>query len=352
MEYSNTEQLRLNWLKVLELVLNGGTCMVTYQQFPLKYNKKLNEITSFEKLLSWFKEELVHFLEIGMKTCTLIDSCLYRHNSIPFFSSTMDDCVEKGQDAGKMGTKYRFSSINNSGMANVVDSLIAINEMVFEKHMVTLEELRDILINNFRNKGYIMAYAKNKCQKFGNDEEFSNSLMDELVNLAIKTVEGKENSRGSIFQIGMYSVNYHASMGKLTGASADGRLSGMALANGMGPVQGADREGPTAVMNSVTVHDHTHLANGIVLDLKFSPSFFRDRIYRGAFRSLVKTYFKKGGQEVQFNVVDRQSLIEAQKNPDEFYNLIVRVSGFSAYFVTLDKTLQDEIINRTEYGHL
>jgi formate C-acetyltransferase len=158
------------------------------------------------------------------------------------------------------------------------------------------------------------------------------------------------NPFGQSFQAGLYSVNHHAAMGELTSALPSGRRAGKALANALAPCQGADILGPTAVIRSALSVDHSKCGNGMVLDLKFTPQFFRSETHKEGIKALIKTYFKEGGMEIQFNVVNKETLLEAQNKPEEHRNLIVRVSGYSAYFVYLDKTLQDEIIARTEYG--
>jgi len=349
-EFSNTEQLRLNWLKVLEFVLNDGYCPVRERNYPLSRHVPLEEITSFEQLKERFKEELAYYIDFGTRACNLIDSVFHKYYPSQMLSITIDDCIGRGEDVGLRGAKYCYSTFNNVGMANVVDSLMAIEKIVFEDKRVTLPELAEILRNNFEGQDLLRAYATHKCQKFGNDLDAPDALMKELVDFACTRQNATPNSRGAHFNAGMYSVDHHARMGTRTGASADGRLSGVALANGFAPCQGADQDSPTAVVNSMTKMDHTMFVNGMVLDLKFNASFLQDQLHRQMFHGLVETYFEQGGMEIQFNVVDRETLLDAQKHPENYPNLVVRVSGFSAYFVLLYKELQDDIIARTQYG--
>jgi formate C-acetyltransferase len=200
-------------------------------------------------------------------------------------------------------------------------------------------------------KGYndIYTYVRTRCGKFGNEDGETDAFMADIVNLASDTINTIPNGRGFHFRAGFYSVKWHAGMGVCTGALPDGRKAKKSLANGYCPVQGADSQGPTAVINALTRRDHRKFANGMVLDLKFNPAFFKNPVHRLMLRPLVDTYFKQGGMELQINVVSRKTLLAAQKDPQKYRNLIVRVSGFSAYFTTLDKTLQTEIIERTEY---
>lgn len=330
-------------------MLNNGRCRITGESFPLSKPQALDDIRNFEDFLSWYKEELVHFLHIGIETCNLVDSAYFKDHPSPLLSLTMEGCIENAQDAAGGGTKYNFSSINNCGMANIVDSLVAIRQIVFEKKMVKLSQLNHVLECDFSGFENIRAYVLNKCLKFGNDLDEPDNLMIELTDLAVQTITQAANFRGAHYQAGMYSVNHHAAMGSMTGATPDGRLARTSLVNALCPVQGADTSGPTAVIRSVSRCDHTRFSNGVVLDLKFSPSFFLEDTGKRIFKCMVEACFIQGCMEMQFNVVDKSTLLAAKEHPDAYRNLIVRVSGFSAYFVTLDTVLQDEIIARTLY---
>jgi formate C-acetyltransferase len=234
-------------------------------------------------------------------------------------------------------------------MADTVDSLAAIKEIVFEKKLADLSTFARALGCDFEGYEELQAYAQNNCPKYGNDIPEIDRYMKELVNLFCTLVHSQKNSRGSYYQVGLYTVSDHSIIGKLTGALPDGRKKGVSLANAVAPVQGMDINGPTAVINSALSFDHRQAANGLVLDLKFNPSFFNKESHRRMLRTMIEAYFAQGGMEIQFNVVSRETLLEAREDPQKYRNLVVRVSGFSAYFVMLDKTLQDEIIRRTEY---
>ena len=186
--------------------------------------------------------------------------------------------------------------------------------------------------------------------KYGNNIAEVDIYMKKLVEAFEAMVHGQKNEKGFFFQIGLYTVEDQGYLGKLTGALPSGRRKGTSLANAVSPCQGMDAEGPTAVMNSATEFSHQCAANGLVLDLKFTPAFLEKEKHTEMLKELISIYFEKGGMEVQFNVVDRQTLLAAKADPKQYRNLVVRVSGFSAYFVLLDPVLQDEIIKRTEYG--
>jgi pyruvate-formate lyase len=214
-----------------------------------------------------------------------------------------------------------------------------------------LSELAQVLRDNYENHESLRNIAANLPCRYGNDCEESNAMMRELTDCFVGAITRKKNLYGEHFQAGLYTVDNHAIMGASTGALPNGRMKGVSLANGLSPCQGADVSGPTAVICSITKVNQKNLANGMVLDLKFSPSFLKKEKHRQGIRDMIRSYFAMGGMEVQFNVVSRETLLAAQKDPQKYRNLVVRVSGFSAYFVNLDKVLQDEIIARTEYSY-
>ncbi len=349
-EYAHTEGFKINWAKVLELILNNGVCTITDEKMALKSNQNLEDVKSFEEFYIWYKKELLYFLDLGLKAVNILDANYKDTYPTPFLSSFMEGCLENGGDVTSGTTVYNLSSANAVGMANVIDSLAAIKKIVFEDQKLTLSQLSEITLNNFDNSANLRAELVLKCSKFGNDQSETDIFMKELTHIYCSYVNEFSNPRKGRFQSGLYSVEAHAFMGKLTGALPDGRLKCVSLANALSPVQGADTHGPTSVIKSVTKLDHSMFGNGMVLDLKFHPTFFENNKHRQSFKYLVETYFELGGMEVQFNVVSRETLMSAQNSPDEFRDLIVRVSGFSAYFITLDKVLQDEIIARTEYS--
>lgn len=348
-EFAHTEGLRFNWAKVIELILNDGKCTTTGRTVKLKNKRSLSKVATFEEFYEWFNDEMSYFLDLGIRWLNISDRYYSKISPYPFLSAVTDGCLEKGLDVTEGGTDYNFSTVNGCGMANTVDSLIAIKKFVFEEKKVSLSEFAEILRSNFRGAEIFRQTILVKCPKFGNDDDEPDTIMKDLVERFCHQVESYTNPRGGKFQAGLYTVNWHALAGISTGALPDGRLSGTALANGLSPSQGADKLGPTAVIRSLTKMNHRLFCNGMVLDLKFHPSFFSDEKRKNIFKSLVETYFRLGGMEVQFNVVDRKILLKAQQSPEEYQDLIVRVSGYSAYFIDLNKVCQDEIIARTEY---
>ena len=349
-EFSNTEELRVNWAKVLELMLHQGRCAVSGHRFSMAEEKELDDIESFEEFFAWYLKELEFTVQRCIHATNLLDRNYAGNCPCPFLSVTMEGCIENAQDVAANGPVYRFSTINCCGMADTVDSLTVIRKAVFEEKILKLSELAAMLDADFA--GYEVWQRRFEMQypKYGNNIAEVDIYMKKLVEAFEAMVHGQKNEKGFFFQIGLYTVEDQGYLGKLTGALPSGRRKGTSLANAVSPCQGMDAEGPTAVMNSATEFSHQCAANGLVLDLKFTPAFLEKEKHTEMLKELISIYFEKGGMEVQFNVVDRQTLLAAKADPKQYRNLVVRVSGFSAYFVLLDPVLQDEIIKRTEYG--
>ncbi len=348
-EYAKTEVLRINWPKVLELMLNDGKCSISKDIIKPFTSKDLDSIESFEELYDWYKDELLKFSAFAMDSINKLDPMVPDRFPTPYLSITMEDCIQNGKDVTGGGTVYNNTGISACGMANAVDSLAAIKKLVFEDKKYTLKEITEAAYANF--EGYDdMLIDISHCPKFGNDDDAVDMLLGDLVSAYGDLVDNTRNPRGGKFQLGLYSVEDHAKMGVRTGALPDGKLAAQSLANAISPVQGKDTVGPTAVINSVVKSDLSTATNGMVLDLKFNPKFFEIESHRAALRALINSFFNQGGMEIQFNVIDRATLVDAQNHPEKHKDLVVRVSGFSAYFTSLMKATQDEIIARTEYA--
>ncbi len=268
---------------------------------------------------------------------------------VPFMSSMMEGCIEKGRDVTNCGTIYNNLTLDSVGIATVADSLEAIETLVFKEKCITLKELAVILSNDFL--GYEPIREKMlECPKYGNDISSVDHKVRDLTELFVDTLSDEPVMySGGVFQAGFYTSYFHATMGKQTGASPDGRKSGEALSTSLSPTAGMDKYGPTAVINSATRMNMEHYSNGMVLDLKLMANFFRQEKYQQIIQILIEEYFARGGLELQFNTLDRETLLAAQKEPWKYKNLVVRVSGFSAYFVALEESLQNEIMRRTEH---
>ncbi len=349
-EYAKTEELRVNWAMPIELLLNGGKSPVTGEELPHKNTVDLDAVATFEAFLSLYLEEFDFCCALGMDAVDLMDACYGKRWPLPFMSSTMKGCYARGLDVTLGGTTYNLSTMNGCGMSDAVDSLCIIREFVFEKKLMSLSALARLLRENFEGAEPIRLLFENARHRFGNGDPQADALMASLVERFHALAKAHKNPFGSPYQIGLYTVSAHAIMGAAMGALPTGRKSGLSLANGFSPCHGADRSGTTAVVRSINAVDCSCLGNGMVLDIKFSPRFFVNETHRAGLQSLIETYFENGGLEVQFNVVSRETLLAAKADPQKYRNLIVRVSGFSAYFFHLDPVLQDEIIARTEYS--
>ncbi|MDO4343944.1 MAG: pyruvate formate lyase family protein [Eubacteriales bacterium] len=349
-EFSNTEELRINWAKVLELMLHQGKCTVTGCRFAMARKEELDDVKDFEEFFKWYLEELEFAVQRCIKATNLLDRNYAKNWPCPFLSATVEGCIENAADVAAEGPVYRYSTINCCGMADTVDSLTVIRKAVFEEKLLKLSELSAMLSADFQ--GYEIWQKRFEIQypKYGNNLLEADVYMKKLVKAFERMVRGQKNEKGFSYQLGLYTVEDQGHLGKFTGALPSGRRKGVSLANAVSPCQGMDVEGPTAVINSVTEFSHRCAANGLVLDLKFTPTFLEKEKHTAMLKELIGVYFEKGGMEVQFNVVDRQTLLDAKEHPEQYRNLVVRVSGFSAYFVLLDPVLQDEIIKRTEYG--
>ena len=348
-EYGKTEVLRINWAKILELMLHKGNCTITGTHYPLQEEKDLSAIQSFHEFYQWYQRELIHFSKLAADSVNMLDRALPHCYPTPYLSTLMEGCYQKGMDVTAGGTIYNNTGINACGMANVADSLAAIRKLVFLDRKYTLQDFANACAANFAGYEQLYHDILYACPKYGNDEDSVDLLLTDLIHKYGDFVATLRNPRGGRFQLGLYSVEDHAYMGEKTGALPDGKFAGISLSNGLSPVQGRDTLGPTAVINSVLKINLNAATNGMVLDVKFTPTFLKSNTHKNAIHALLDTYFGEGGIEIQFNVVDRETLLAAQLHPENYQDLVVRVSGFSALFVTLMKTTQDEIIARTEY---
>lgn len=347
-EFSNTEEARINWLKILELLLFNGRCALTGKEWHLKEHHVVEEFTTFNELYEWFKEELKSTIDRVGEYIDMASVIYSQYWPVPFLSSITMGCIENASDITENGTKYYNLSINCVGMANIVDALEAIEQLVYIKKVTTMEEIKKALIADFVGYEWLRQEML-QCPKYGNDIDHVDNKMKDLMSLFSSYVHNMHiANRSGKFQCGFYSVMHHTLLGMKTAASCDGRYARTSLSNSLSPVQGMDKNGPTSVMNSINKVSMDYMGNGGVLDMKFTPQFLEKQNHLIALRYLIETYFEEGGLEVQFNVVSKDTLIKAQKEPEKYGNLVVRVSGYSAYFVKLDKELQDEIIMRTE----
>lgn len=354
-EYSHAEGIRINWLKLLELMLHNGKCQITGKEFALHQvyeEDALDTIESFEVFYEWYKKELV---ELTKKIACFIDEACIAYSShwpVPFTSIFMNQCLEKGCDVTNNGTKYNNLTMNCVGIASTIDALQVIEELVFEQEKIKLSQLAKALKHNYEGEYENIRQACISCKKYGNNEDAVDQKATELIALFCKTLkEIQPQHVTGKYQAGFYTSHFHATMGLLTGASADGRRAAEPMSASLSPAAGKDKKGYLAVLNSANKIKMNCFANGTVLDAKFLPSFFEDARNIEGLKQSILTYFQRGGMEIQFNVVDKATLVKAQQHPEEYADLMVRVSGYSAYFVDLSRSLQDEIMMRMENSY-
>ncbi len=332
--------------KILEIALNNGLDPRTGKRIGLATGDPA-EFGSFDELFEAFKKQLSHFVDIKINGNTIIEELYAEHLPTPFLSLLIDDCIAKGKDYNEGGARYNTSYIQGVGLGTVTDSLTAIKYNVFDKKHATLKELLRALKTDYKNHENLRQRLLNKTPKYGNDDEYADQIMKAIFDAYFSSIDGRPNAKGGHYRINLLPTTVHIYFGKAVGATPDGRNAGEPLSEGVSPVQGADRKGPTAVIKSVGKIDHVK-TGGTLLNQKFTPQLLADETGQNKLAQLIRTYFKLDGHHIQFNVINSGMLRDAQKHPEKYRDLIVRVAGYSDYFVDLGAELQNEIIKRTE----
>jgi pyruvate formate-lyase/glycerol dehydratase family glycyl radical enzyme len=336
----------LNLPKILEVTLHNGIDPRSGKQIGLQTGDP-TQFSSYDELFAAFQQQLKHFVDIKVRGNQVIERLYAAFMPSPFLSILIDDCIAKGMDYNAGGARYNTSYIQGVGIGTITDSLSAIKEHVFEQCNLSMSELLEILHADFVGYERQRQMLLNRTPRYGNDDESADEIMVAAFKAYHDTVTGRHNTRGGFYAIDMLPTTCHVYFGSVMGASPDGRRAGTPLSEGISPVQGADRHGPTAVLKSAARMDHLS-TGGTLLNQKFTPSLLADDTGLDSLVHLVRTYFKLDGHHIQFNVVDAATLRAAQKNPEQYRDLIVRVAGYSDYFCDLSQALQDEIIARTE----
>lgn len=351
-ENAMTELARLNLPKLLDLLLHQGKDTCSDKTFQMKNQKKFAEFKTYEELEQVYLDELEYWVRKIIRNLNRIEHLYAEKYPLPYLSVLTEDCIGSRKDVMAGGARYTGVGFNLGGIGTAVDALAAIRDVVYDKNMVTLEACMEILDDDFEDSEQIQRYLSARAPKYGNDQSREwdvDQIAFRLEKRVSDTLKEYRNYWGGPYRLGLYTVEDHAIMGMHTGATADGRKSGESLSNSSGASQGKDTHGPTALINSVTNFPMEEAGNGMVLDVKFTPSLLEEETGKRALRSLIGTYFHKGGMEMQISVVSGETLRAAQEHPENYADLIVRVSGFSAYFCSLRKATQDEIIKRTEH---
>lgn len=333
--------------KILELTLNNGFDKRTEKQIGIKTGDPLS-FKSYDELYSAFETQLKHFMDIKIAGNNIIERIFMRNMPVPFLSILIDDCIKEGKDYMCGGARYNSSYIQGVGLGSITDMLTSIRYNVFDKNNFTMEQLLDALeadFTGFEEMQYKLIY---KTPKYGNDDDYADKQEVDVFNTYYNAINGHKTPRGGEYRVNMLPTTCHIYFGSVIGASADGRKSKQPLSEGISPVQGADINGPTAVIKSAAKIDQVK-TGGTLLNQKFTPSLLETEKGCQSLVHLVRSYFRMDGHHIQFNVVDADVLRKAQKEPEKYKDLIVRVAGYSDYFNDLGVELQNEIITRTEH---
>lgn len=336
-----------NLPKVLEITLHNGFDPRTKKKCGIKTGES-SMFRSFEELMDAFKQQLKYFIDIKVRGNNVIERLYAEYLPVPFLSILIDDCIANGKDYNDGGARYNTNYIQGVGIGTITDCLSSIKYHVFEDRKISMTDMLKMLAADFEGFEKTRLLFLNKTPKYGNDDDDADTLMRRVFDLYYDAVNGRPNTKGGVYRINMLPTTCHIYFGSVTGATPDGRKAGMPLSEGISPVQGADRKGPTAVLKSASKMDHVR-TGGTLLNQKFTPSILDGDKGIDNLSHLVRSYFTLGGHHIQFNVVTAQTLREAQASPEKYRDLIVRVAGYSDYFCDLSKTLQDEIIARTEH---
>ncbi len=335
-----------NLPKVFELTLFNGVDPMTGKQLgPRTGGAK--DFKTFDQLWEAYTKQIDHFLDIKVRGSNVIESLYAKYMPVPFLSILTNDCIAKGQDYNAGGARYNTSVIQGVGTGTIADCLSAVKYNVYDNGNFTMEELLAAMKDNFQGHDRLFNLVRNHTPKYGNDDDYADNLMRKVFNYFLDSVTGRPNMRGGTYRVDMLPTTCHVYFGDVMIASPNGRLAHKPVSEGISPEKGADIHGPTAVIKSCAKMDHLK-TGGTLLNQKFTPEVVTGEAGLNHMADLIRTYFDMDGHHIQFNVVGRDTLIAAQKNPEEYRDLIVRVAGYSDYFRNLDKPLQDEIIERTE----
>ena len=384
-----------NMCRPLELVFANGEDKGEMVGVP---TGEVTEMSSFEEFYNAYKKQMEYCISLLVNADNAIDVAHAKRCPLPFLSCMVDDCLKRGKSVQEGGAVYNFTGPQGFGIANMADSLFAVRKLVYEEKKVTMEEMKEALAWNF-GKGLdqqsvsdtaeaVLRKMKDAGQKidentvssilkavmnaqpgeekmkryeeihnmieevpkFGNDIPEVDYFARDVAYTYTKPLQNYKNPRGGQFQAGLYPVSANVPLGGQTGATPDGRYAHTPVADGVSPSAGKDVNGPTAAATSVSRLDHFIVSNGTLFNQKFHPSALSGREGLEKFVALIRSYFDQKGMHMQFNVVDRDTLLDAQKYPEKYKHLVVRVAGYSALFTTLSRSLQDDIIRRTEQG--
>ncbi|MBW2177919.1 MAG: glycyl radical protein [Deltaproteobacteria bacterium] len=335
----------LNVPKILELALNNGMDPVSGKQLGLETGDP-KQFSSFDELYTAFEKQLDYIVDLKIRVNNYIERMFAENAPAPFLSVVIADCIKNGKDYYNGGPRYNTNYIQCCGIGTITDSLSALKKHVYQDKTVTMGQLLETLKTNFSNDEALRLRLWNKTPFFGNDDDRADTLMQKVYASLFKAIDGKPNTKGGEYHLNMLSTTCHIYFGKMLGASPNGRFAEQPISDGTSPSHGADRNGPTAVIKSLGKMDQVK-SGGTLLNQRFLPEVLKTESDIDKLVQLIRTYFRFNGHHIQFNIVDTETLKKAQASPDDYTDLLVRVAGYSDYFVDLDEYHQQEIIDRT-----
>ena len=336
----------MNIPKIFQMTLFNGYDQVSGKQLGLKLGYA-KDFKTYEELWDAFKKQLEYFVNIKIYGNNIIERIYAEFMPAPLLSVVTNDCISNAKDYNAGGARYNTNYIQGVGIGTVTDCLTSVKYNVFDGKNFTMDELIEAMEHNFEGYDYIYSLVTEKTPKYGNDDDYADDVMKQIFDLYHDTIVGRPNMKGGKYGIDMLPTTCHVYFGDVILATPNGRKAHKPVSEGISPEKAADVNGPTAVIKSCAKMDHL-ATSGTLLNQKFTPDVVAGEEGLAHMADLVRSYFAMDGHHIQFNIIDRATLIEAQKNPEEYKDLIVRVAGYSDFFRNLDKPLQDEIINRTE----
>ena len=336
----------LNTPKILEITLNNGIDPETGKRLGLQTGDA-RAFESFDALYEAWRQQMIYFVNLKLAVNNYIERMFSLYAPATFLSLYIDDCIEKGKDYYSGGARYNTTYIQCTGLGTITDSLAALKKHVFEDHRYTMDEVLEACAHNWDGQEKMRQYIRNHTPFFGNDDTYADQIALRVYNDLVEAIEGRPNTRGGRTYLNMLSTTCHNYFGSVCGATPNGRFAHFAISDGTSPAHGSDSHGPTAVVKSLGKLDQTK-SGGTLLNVRFVPNLLKREEDMRKLGHLIRTYFRHGGHHIQFNIVDTATLLDAQKHPDQYRDLLVRVAGYSDYFNDMTEQLQNEIIARTE----
>jgi formate C-acetyltransferase len=337
-----------NLAKALELALNDGVDRMTREPLGPRTGDP-RRFDSFEAVMAAFQAQVEHFVDMKVRYDNTVRGIYADHCPVPFTSAVIDDCIATATDWHAGGSRYKIATVSGVAVGTVADALSAIRTHVFERGKIGMAALVDALDRNWEGAETLRQTLVNKTPHYGNDDDRADELAVRVQDIFCTAVESHTDIQGARYWVDLLPTTSHIALGEVTGATPDGRRAGAWLSEGVSPVQGHDRKGPTASTRSVAKLDHAR-TNGTLLNLKISPQAVKTDRDLPKLAALIRGYFAQGGHHVQFNIVDRSLLEQAMERPEEHRDLLIRVAGYSDYFTLLSRDIQQEILSREEHG--